>query len=158
MIYLRRLPPSDRSLDPVLSNDCTTARSASALGGPAPYWTSWAYKPGGLRDTQTEHKTTGNTATAYGYPAVNASGRGQPHTMTSLTVNGVPVVPRSYLLGGATRHPCTGESSEGSVCDASAALSRRARDTVRTCAELQEVHRHQSASYRCPRRVSFVYR
>jgi hypothetical protein len=37
------------------SNDCATARSSSALGGPAPYWTSWAYKPGGLRDDQTEH-------------------------------------------------------------------------------------------------------
>ncbi|MGV9248760.1 RHS repeat domain-containing protein [Streptomyces sp. NPDC003710] len=70
------------------SNDCTTARSATALGGPAPYWTTWTYKPGGLRDTQTEHKTTGDTSTAYGYPAVNASGAGQPHTMTSLTVDG----------------------------------------------------------------------
>ncbi|MEU2624620.1 RHS repeat-associated core domain-containing protein [Streptomyces sp. NPDC007157] len=68
------------------SNDCATARSASALGGPAPYWTSWTYKPGGLRDTQIEHKTAGNTTTAYGYPIVNASGAGQPHTMTSVTV------------------------------------------------------------------------
>ncbi|MFJ8051407.1 RHS repeat domain-containing protein [Streptomyces luteogriseus] len=68
------------------SNDCTTARSASALGGPAPYWTSWAYKPGGLRDTQTEHKTSGDTKTIYGYPAVNASGTGQPHTLTAVTV------------------------------------------------------------------------
>ncbi|MFC7918391.1 hypothetical protein ACFUYG_31230, partial [Streptomyces sp. NPDC057386] len=70
------------------SNDCTTARSASALGGPAPYWTSWTYKTGGLRDTQTEHKTTGDAKTVYGYPAVNASGTGQPHTLTSVTVNG----------------------------------------------------------------------
>ncbi|MFI2429793.1 RHS repeat-associated core domain-containing protein [Streptomyces sp. NPDC018955] len=68
------------------SNDCATARSASALGGPAPYWTSWTYKPGGLRDTQTEHKTSGDTKTVYGYPAVNASGTGQPHTLTSVTV------------------------------------------------------------------------
>ncbi|MEU9342089.1 RHS repeat-associated core domain-containing protein [Streptomyces sp. NPDC048278] len=68
------------------SNDCATARSASALGGPAPYWTSWTYKPGGLRDTQIEHKAAGNTTTAYGYPTVNASGAGQPHTMTSVTV------------------------------------------------------------------------
>jgi RHS repeat-associated protein len=68
------------------SNDCATARSASALGGPAPYWTSWTYKPGGLRDTQTEHKTSGDTKTDYGYPAVNTSGTGQPHTLTSVTV------------------------------------------------------------------------
>ncbi|MEU9398279.1 polymorphic toxin type 44 domain-containing protein [Streptomyces sp. NPDC048242] len=70
------------------SNDCATARSASALGGPAPYWTSWTYKPGGLRDTQTEHKAAADTRTVYGYPAVNTSGTGQPHTLTSLTVDG----------------------------------------------------------------------
>lgn len=70
------------------SNDCAAARSASAIGGPAPYWTSWTYKPGGLRDTQTEHKATGDTKTGYGYPAVNAAGSGQPHTMTSVAVNG----------------------------------------------------------------------
>ncbi|MDQ1042011.1 RHS repeat domain-containing protein [Streptomyces sp. V4I2] len=70
------------------SSDCATARSASALGGPAPYWMSWTYKTGGLRDTQTEHKASGNTSTSYGYPAVNASGTGQPHTLTSYSVNG----------------------------------------------------------------------
>ncbi|WP_343242604.1 polymorphic toxin type 44 domain-containing protein [Streptomyces sp. SID8111] len=69
------------------SSDCSTTRSATALGGPAPYWTSWTYKRSGLRDTQTEHKTTGDTKTAYGYPAVNASGTGQPHTLTSYSVN-----------------------------------------------------------------------
>ncbi|MFF0201483.1 RHS repeat-associated core domain-containing protein [Streptomyces sp. NPDC005017] len=70
------------------SGDCATARSASALGGPAPYWTSWTYKKGGLRDTQTEHRSTGDTRTVYGYPGVDASGGGQPHTLTSVTVDG----------------------------------------------------------------------
>ncbi|MFI6341117.1 RHS repeat-associated core domain-containing protein [Streptomyces sp. NPDC050535] len=70
------------------SNDCATASSATTLGGPAPYWTSWTYKPGGLRDTQTEHNATGNTETGYGYPALNASSAGQPHTLTSVTVDG----------------------------------------------------------------------
>ncbi|MFJ1652578.1 RHS repeat domain-containing protein [Streptomyces sp. NPDC088337] len=70
------------------SNNCATARSATTLSGPAPYWTSWTYKPGGLRDTQTEHKATGDTKTVYDYAAGNASGTGQPHTLTSLTVNG----------------------------------------------------------------------
>lgn len=70
------------------------------------------------------------------------------------STNGVSVVLRSCLLGDATRHPRTGESSEGSACDASAALPGRARDTARTCAELQEVHRHQPVSYVCPRRVT----
>ncbi|MFJ3658811.1 RHS repeat-associated core domain-containing protein [Streptomyces nigra] len=70
------------------TNDCTTTRSTSALGGPAPYWTSWTYKPGGLRDTQTAHKAGGDTKTAYGYPTVNADGTGQPHTLTSTSTNG----------------------------------------------------------------------
>ncbi|MET7486612.1 RHS repeat-associated core domain-containing protein [Streptomyces sp. NPDC005538] len=70
------------------SNDCAAARSASALGGPASYWTSWTYKTGGLRDTQIEHKATNNTTTVYGYPAVSANGAGQPHSLTSVTVDG----------------------------------------------------------------------
>ncbi|WP_406458757.1 hypothetical protein OG782_00120 [Streptomyces sp. NBC_00876] len=84
------------------SNDCVTTRSATGLGGPAPYWTSWSYKPGGLRDTQTEHKTTGDTKTGYGYPAVNASGTGQPHTLTSVTVNSGPAKPLTYDEQGST--------------------------------------------------------
>ncbi|MFF7889555.1 RHS repeat-associated core domain-containing protein [Streptomyces sp. NPDC020794] len=84
------------------SNDCATARSASALGGPASYWTSWTYKSGGLRDTQTEHKTTGDTTTAYSYPTVNANGAGQPHTMTSLTVNGGTAKSYTYDEQGNT--------------------------------------------------------
>ncbi|MGW9030447.1 RHS repeat-associated core domain-containing protein [Streptomyces sp. NPDC055722] len=92
------------------SNDCATARSASALGGPAPYWTSWAYKPGGLRDTQTEHKATGDTKTSYGYPAVNANGAGQPHTMTSVTVGGAAAKSYEYDEQGNTtkRYGTTG--------------------------------------------------
>ncbi|MET8692224.1 polymorphic toxin type 28 domain-containing protein [Streptomyces bauhiniae] len=84
------------------SADCTTARTAAALGGPAPYWTSWTYKPGGLRNTQVDHKTTGDTTTAYNYPKVNASGAGQPHTMTSVTVNGGTAKPYTYDEQGNT--------------------------------------------------------
>ncbi|MFJ2095209.1 RHS repeat domain-containing protein [Streptomyces sp. NPDC087901] len=84
------------------SNDCATARAATALGGPAPYWTSWTYKPGGLRDTQTEHKATGDTKTGYGYPAVNASGAGQPHTLSSVTVNSDTAKTYSYDEQGNT--------------------------------------------------------
>ncbi|MEU4031115.1 RHS repeat domain-containing protein [Streptomyces anulatus] len=84
------------------SNDCVTTRSASALSGPAPYWTSWAYKPGGLRDSQTEHKTSGDTKTVYGYPTVNAAGAGQPHTMTSVAVGGVTAKPLTYDEQGNT--------------------------------------------------------
>ncbi|MFJ2264611.1 polymorphic toxin type 28 domain-containing protein [Streptomyces sp. NPDC087844] len=84
------------------SNDCATARAASALGGPAPYWTSWTYKKGGLRDTQVEHKSASNNTTAYSYPAVNASGVGQPHTLTSVTVDGGTAKSYTYDEQGNT--------------------------------------------------------
>ncbi|MFD7261156.1 RHS repeat domain-containing protein [Streptomyces sp. NPDC059874] len=67
------------------SGDCAAARSITALGGPAPYWNSWTYKVGGLRDSQTVHTTAGDVKTLYNYPVVNANGGGQPHTLKSRT-------------------------------------------------------------------------
>ncbi|MFI5824908.1 RHS repeat-associated core domain-containing protein [Streptomyces rishiriensis] len=96
------------------SDDCATARSATALGGPAPYWTSWTYKPGGLRDTQVEHMASNDTTTTYGYPAVNAAGGGQPHSLTSLAVDGGTAKSLAYDEQGNTtkRHgPTGGEQS-----------------------------------------------
>ncbi|MFD3662722.1 RHS repeat-associated core domain-containing protein [Streptomyces sp. NPDC058659] len=89
------------------SGDCTTAQSVSALGGPAPYWHSWTYKPGGLRETQTIHTTSGDTKTEYNYPAVDESGAGQPHTLTS-TVTGTTTANYTYdSLGNTTKRPGT---------------------------------------------------
>ncbi|MFG2387033.1 RHS repeat domain-containing protein [Streptomyces avermitilis] len=107
------------------SNDCATARSASALDGPAPYWASWTYKPGGLRDTQTEHKTAGDTQTAYGYPAVNASGTGQPHTLTSVTTGGSTAKSYTYDEQGNTtgRYSPTG-TAQNLVWDVEGELTR----------------------------------
>ncbi|WP_308377948.1 RHS repeat-associated core domain-containing protein [Streptomyces sp. ISL-98] len=67
------------------SGDCAQTRSTTQLGGPAPYWNSWTYKTGGLRATQTVHTTSDTTTTNYAYPPVNATGGGQPHTLTSTT-------------------------------------------------------------------------
>ncbi|MGW0998323.1 RHS repeat-associated core domain-containing protein [Streptomyces sp. NPDC002523] len=115
------------------SNDCATARSAAALGGPAPYWTSWAYKPGGLRDTQVEHKATGNTSTAYGYPAVNATGGGQPHTLTSVTVGTAAAKSYEYDEQGNTtkRYGPTG-TAQSLVWDIEGELSHLTEGTKTT--------------------------
>ncbi|MFE1925965.1 RHS repeat-associated core domain-containing protein [Streptomyces asoensis] len=106
------------------SGDCTTARVSSTLGGPAPYWTSWTYKPGGLRDTQTEHGAT-DTTTAYSYPAVNASGTGQPHTMASVTVDGGTAKSYTYDEQGNTtkRYSPTG-TAQSLTWDIEGELSR----------------------------------
>ncbi|MFJ4710860.1 RHS repeat-associated core domain-containing protein [Streptomyces sp. NPDC088785] len=92
------------------SADCATTRSATALGGPAPYWTSWTYRPGGLRDTQVEHKAAGSTTTAYGYPALDADGGGQPHALTSVEVDGGAAKTLEYDEQGNTtkRYDATG--------------------------------------------------
>ncbi|MFE3384742.1 RHS repeat-associated core domain-containing protein [Streptomyces anulatus] len=115
------------------SNDCATARSSSALGGPAPYWTSWTYKVGGLRDTQTEHKAAGDTKTAYGYPAVKADGTGQPHTLTSISVGGGTAKPFTYDERGNTtkRYGPTG-SAQTLVWDIEGKLTRLTEGTNTT--------------------------
>ncbi|MCX5242645.1 polymorphic toxin type 44 domain-containing protein [Streptomyces prunicolor] len=115
------------------SNDCANTRSASSLGGPAPYWTSWTYKSGGLRDTQTEHKTSGNTQTAYSYPPVNASGAGQPHTLTSYNVNGGTERALSYDEHGNTtkRYSPTG-SVQSLTWDIEGELTRLTEDAKTT--------------------------
>jgi RHS repeat-associated protein len=107
------------------SNDCTTTRSSGALGGPAPYWTTWTYKPGGLRDTQTEHKTTGDTKTSYGYPAVNTAGTGQPHTLTSVSVNGGTAKAYTYdEQGNTTKRYSPAGTAQTLVWDIEGELTR----------------------------------
>jgi len=115
------------------SNDCATTRSASTLGGPAPYWTSWTYKPGGLRDTQTEHKTTTDTKTVYGYPAVNASGNGQPHTLTSLTTDGSPTRNFTYdEQGNTTKRYGPTDAEQSLTWDIEGELTRLTEGTKTT--------------------------
>lgn len=58
------------------SNACTSAPSSSALGGPAPYWTSYTTDPSsGNRLADIRHATTGtgtDTQDSYSYPAATA--------------------------------------------------------------------------------------
>lgn len=65
-----------------LSGDCAATRSATALGGPAPYWRSWTFDNIGNRRTETVHAATGDTTTTYNYPA---DGLPKPHSLTSTT-------------------------------------------------------------------------
>ncbi|MER7181519.1 polymorphic toxin-type HINT domain-containing protein [Streptomyces hyaluromycini] len=85
------------------SGDCSATPSASTLGGPAPYWNSWTYTTGGMRDTQTLHTTSATTKTSYAYPPVNGQGAGQPHTLTS-TTTGTTTTDYKYDEQGNTTH------------------------------------------------------
>ncbi|MET7423827.1 RHS repeat-associated core domain-containing protein [Dactylosporangium sp. NPDC005555] len=65
------------------SNDCAANPNASALGGPAAYWSSFTYDRSGSRTTSTEHATaTGDVKVDY-----TVAGVGQPHAhaLTSTT-------------------------------------------------------------------------
>ncbi|MFI5911660.1 RHS repeat domain-containing protein [Dactylosporangium sp. NPDC051541] len=63
------------------SGNCTTAPSATALGGPAPYWQSFEYYLSGDRKKRTDHAPTG-TVTTTNY-TVKGPGAAHPHELTS---------------------------------------------------------------------------
>ncbi|MEU2469361.1 RHS repeat-associated core domain-containing protein [Streptomyces sp. NPDC012486] len=70
--------------------DCTTAPTASTVGGPDAYWHTYGYDKTGNRTTQTEHATTtGSTdaTTTYTHPAPGTS---LPHAVQQATVKGGP--------------------------------------------------------------------
>ncbi|WIV60944.1 RHS repeat-associated core domain-containing protein [Amycolatopsis nalaikhensis] len=69
------------------SADCSTAKSATALGGAAPYWKSYTFDKTGNRKTQVEHKTAGDVTTTYTYPASGATAV-RPHALTQTDTAG----------------------------------------------------------------------
>jgi RHS repeat-associated protein len=89
---------------------CAATPSASAVGGPAPYWNSYTYDKTGNRLTETKHDPAGDTAKnterTYTYPA---AGGKQPHTMSSVTTNnasGISTDNYTYdLTGNTTERP-----------------------------------------------------
>ncbi|GGR34991.1 RHS repeat-associated core domain-containing protein [Streptomyces roseolus] len=85
------------------SRNCSDPRSASGLSGPAPYWTSYTYNQAGQRDTETVHKTTGDTNTKYCYTGT------QPHTLTGTSTTANCITPtRTYTYdtaGNTTKRP-----------------------------------------------------
>ncbi|MFF2614878.1 RHS repeat domain-containing protein [Kitasatospora sp. NPDC058046] len=82
---------------------CPATPDAKALGGPAPYWTSWQFNPDSTRDTQTRHDTTGDPAkdvtTKYNYPGATAA---QPHTLKGTSGAGVLAETAGYDPAGNT--------------------------------------------------------
>jgi len=71
--------------------DCTTAPSASTVGGPDAYWQSFTYDPIGNRTKLADHGTGAlagaDSTTAYTHRASNT---GLPHAVQEATVSGGP--------------------------------------------------------------------
>ena len=65
---------------------CAATPAADKVGGPAPYWQSFAYDKSGNRATETQHSTTGDpakdTKRTYSYPL---AGKPQAHSLSSVT-------------------------------------------------------------------------
>jgi RHS repeat-associated protein len=74
--YLRRMTESW-----TVAGACSTAPSTSAVGGQAPYWTTYTYDKTGNRKSQTQHGLAGaaDTVRTYTYPATGG------HTLSSVT-------------------------------------------------------------------------
>ncbi|MFJ4836474.1 RHS repeat-associated core domain-containing protein, partial [Streptomyces sp. NPDC088747] len=79
------------------TDGCAADPSTAVLGGPAPYWQSFAYDDLGNRKTQTDHATTAgadDTTTSFTYPPAGTS---QAHTLTSsTTTTGTTTTSNSY--------------------------------------------------------------
>lgn len=101
--------------------DCAAVPSASSIGGPAPYWTSYAYDPIGNRTSMTRHGTNGGSdiVTTYDNPA---SGEPRPHAVTSATTeteDGTTVAEYDYDEAGNTvSRPGTGDGRQTLAWDA----------------------------------------
>ncbi len=71
------------------SQKCSDTRSASALSGPAPYWTSYTYNDAGQRTSEIQHgvgvRAGQDTRHDYTYPAAGAA---QPHALSKVSVTG----------------------------------------------------------------------
>ncbi|MFI7280845.1 RHS repeat-associated core domain-containing protein [Micromonospora chersina] len=88
------------------SGDCAAAPTVTGLGGPAPYWHSWAFgsvgKSNGNRVTETKYGAT-KTESTYTYPA---SGAAQPHGVTQVVTTGSGAGTRNYRYDKAGNLEC----------------------------------------------------
>lgn len=64
------------------NGSCTAGPTTAGLGGPSGYWHSYTYDLAGSRKSETIHAAAGDTQRTYSYPAVSATGKGQPHTLS----------------------------------------------------------------------------
>ncbi|WP_158104182.1 RHS repeat-associated core domain-containing protein [Amycolatopsis pretoriensis] len=102
------------------SADCSTAKSASALGGAAPYWKSYTFDKTGNRKTQVEHKAAGDVTTTYSYPASGASAV-RPHALQQTDTagpNGTATAGYTYDEAGSVKTRNVGGDTQTYTYDA----------------------------------------
>ncbi|MET7276172.1 RHS repeat-associated core domain-containing protein [Streptomyces flaveolus] len=96
---------------PTTAPKCTDTPSATALAGPAPYWTSYTYNTAGQRTTETQHTSSTTTKTTYCY-----TNTAQPHTLTGTTTKTDCTIPeKTYTYdtaGNTTKRPGTSNATQ----------------------------------------------
>ncbi|MEV7549720.1 RHS repeat-associated core domain-containing protein [Amycolatopsis sp. NPDC089917] len=86
------------------SGDCATAKSASALGGAAPYWKSYSFDKTGNRTKEVDHKSTGDVTSTSTYPAAGPTAV-KPHALQKVDKsgpNGTSTSSYTYDQAGST--------------------------------------------------------
>ncbi|MFC5751275.1 RHS repeat domain-containing protein, partial [Actinomadura rugatobispora] len=110
--YLTRLTQAWTATD-----DCrqkpTKDNAGQIVGGPQPYWQSFSYDLTGNRTKSTNHDVAGDTTkdhtSTYTY---DGNGKGQPHTLTSVTTTwGGPGVPESGTAQNTYEYDKTGNTT-----------------------------------------------
>lgn len=74
------------------TDDCAAAgrTTANLSTGPAAYWNTFGYTVGGMRDTLTVHRTTGDTVTKYNYATTACAGSSSRKHVLSSSVTTPP--------------------------------------------------------------------
>ncbi|WP_078532381.1 RHS repeat-associated core domain-containing protein [Streptomyces hokutonensis] len=113
------------------AGDCSATPSASALAGPAPYWTSYTYSDGGQRATEKEHRTDGTVTTLnYCYKG----GATQPHTLLTTTTASCTGATATYgydAAGNTTKRP-DGTATQSLAWDDEGRLAKVTEDAHTT--------------------------
>ncbi|GII65213.1 hypothetical protein Skr01_52980 [Sphaerisporangium krabiense] len=69
------------------TGDCATDPTQGSVGGPAPYWQSFAYDVVGNRTKEIDHQASGDITKSYAYAG---PGKPRPHTLASVAYEGGP--------------------------------------------------------------------
>ncbi len=116
--------------------DCSTAPSATTVGGPEAYWHTYGYDKLGNRTKQTEHATSTGTADAvtdYTHPA---PGGDRPHAVQQASVTGGPDNGRTstfaYDKAGNTTKRTIGTKVQDLTWDAEGHLATLTEDGKET--------------------------
>jgi len=113
--------------------NCTSPKSATALGGPAPYWTDYTLDASGNRSSETTHTTAGDTTRTYAYPATGAA---RPHAVSTVKQTGAAgAATSSYAYdaaGNTTTRNVAGNTGQTLKWDAEGRLESITQGTSTT--------------------------